>query len=335
MATLTATNPTLMDLANVTDPDGQIAAVAEILNETNEVLSDMTFIEGNLQTGHKTTMRSGIPLPTWRKINAGVPTSKSTSVSITSTCGMLEAYAEIDKKLWQLNGNGAEFRLSEDRAHIEGMNQTMADTLFYGNEGTEPEAFTGFAPYFNDLSAENADNVIDAGGTGTDNASIWLTVWSPNTVHGIVPKGMQAGLQVTDLGEVTLEDANGGKYQGLRSHYEWNAGLVVRDWRYVVRIANIDKSLLSRVYTAGNFATGAHLPDLMFQALRRIPNLGMGRPAFYASRDIATWIGRQTSAATQGSVLTSENVGGRFVESFMGVPLRRVDAISADEARVV
>ena len=47
--------------------------------------------------------------------------------------GMLETYAEVDKSLVKLNGNEAAFRLSEDRAFIEGMNQTMAQTLFYSD----------------------------------------------------------------------------------------------------------------------------------------------------------------------------------------------------------
>lgn len=333
MAALSANNPTLLDLARITDPDGRIAMVVEILNETNDVLEDMTWMEGNLPTGHRTTIRTGIPTPTWRKLYGGVQPNKSTTVQVTDNTGMLEAYAEIDKALADLNGNTAAFRLAEDRPHIEGMNQEIVDTLFYGNEGTEPEAFTGFAPRFNDLSAENADNIIDGGGTGSDNASIWLMVWGPNTVHGIVPKGSTAGLKMTDLGEVTLEDAsdgsNTGRMQAYRTHYRWDAGLTVRDWRYIVRICNIDKSAL--VVDAGS---GADLPDLMFQAMRLVPNLAFGRPAFYASRDIITWMGRQTADKVKQSTLTAEMVGGKFVERFHGIPVRRVDALAADEARV-
>ena len=141
MAVLAANNPTLLDLAKRTDPDGRISAVVEILNETNEVLDDMTWQEGNLPTGNRTTIRSGIPTPTWRKLYGGVQPTKSTTVQVTDNVGMLEAYAEIDKALADLNGNTAAFRLSEERPHIEGMNQEIVSTLFYGNEGTEPEAF--------------------------------------------------------------------------------------------------------------------------------------------------------------------------------------------------
>jgi hypothetical protein len=337
MATLSVTNPTLLDLAKATDPDGKIANIVEILNETNEVLADMSWVEGNLATGHRTTVRTGIPTPTWRKLYGGVQPTKSTNVQVTDNTGMLEAYSEVDKALADLNGNTAAFRLSEDRPHIEGLNQEIADTIFYGDESTEPEAFTGFAPRFANLTAdENSDNVINAGGSGSDNASIWLVVWGPNTCHGIIPKGSTAGLQHTDKGQVTLEDAsdgsNTGRMEAYRTHYRWDAGLTVRDWRYVVRIANIDKSNLTNVFTSGAFSSGAHLPDLMYQAMDRVPNLSAGRPAFYMSRDIKTRIRQQTAAATHLSTLTVENVGGVQVESFHGIPLRRVDALAADEA---
>ena len=335
MAALSVLNPTLLDLAKATDPDGRIATIVEILNETNDMLADMSWVEGNLPTGLRTTIRSGIPAPTWRKLYGGVQPNKATNVQVTDNTGMLEAYAEIDKALADLNGNTAAFRLSEDRAHIEGMNQEVADTMFYGNEGTEPEAFTGFSPRFNDTTAANGENIILGGSLAgqTDNGSIWLIVWGPNTCHGIVPKGSKAGLQMTDKGLVTIEDASGGSNTGrmeaYRTHYRWDVGLTVRDWRYVVRIPNIDKSLLVK-----DAASGADLPDLMFQALRRVPNLNAGRAAFYMSRDMATMLGRQTANITKNSTLTAEMVGGKLVERFQGVPVRRSDALSADEARI-
>lgn len=336
MSVLAATHPTLLDLAKRQDPDGKIAMIVELLNQTNDILDHMVWVEGNLPTGHRTTVRTGLPVPTWRKLYGGVQPTKSRTAQVTATTGMLEAFAEVDVALADLNGNTAEFRLSEDRPHIEGMSQEMAQTLIYGNEATEPEAFTGLAPQFNSLSAENADNIIVGGGAGADNASIWLVGWGPQSCHGIIPKGSKAGLQHEDMGRVVIEDVdgNGGRMVAYRTHYRWDAGLVVKDWRNVVRIPNIDKSLLSTTYTAGAFATGAHLPNLMFEAIRRLPNLGGVRPHFYMSRDLLTKLSQQVSAAVQGSTLTTEMVGGKLVTSFQGIPIGRVDALAADEALV-
>ncbi len=336
MVTLSAVRGTLLDLAQRQEPDGSIASIVEILNQNNEFLDDAIWREGNLITGNRTTIRTGLPSPTWRKMYGGVQPTKSLTAQITDNCGMLEAYSEVDMELADLNGNTAAWRLSEDIPHIEGMSQELASTFFYGDESSAPQEFTGFSPRYNSLSAANADNIVVGGGTGVDNASIWLIGWGENTIHGIVPKGSTAGIQFKDKGQITIEniDGSGGRMEAYRSHYKLKAGLTVRDWRYAVRIPNIDKSLLTRVYTSGTFSSGANLPDLMFQAMRRIPNLSTVRPAFYASRDIITWIDRQIASAVQGSTLTTEMVGGKLVTSFMGIPVRRVDALAADEALV-
>lgn len=332
MATLAVTNPTLLDLAKLTDPDGSIAAVVEILNTMNEILDDITWVEGNLPTGHRTTIRTGIPAPTWRKLYGGVQPNKSQTAQVTDSTGMLEAYAEIDKALADLNGNTSAFRLSEDKAHIEGIGQEIASTLFYGNEGVTPEKFTGFAPRFNSLSAGNAENIIDAGGVSTNNTSIWFVMWDPSTAHGIIPKGSKAGMQVQDLGEVTIEnvDGAGGRMQAYRTHYRFDAGLTVRDWRYVVRICNINKALLTK-----DMSTGADLNDLMVRALEMIPNLNVGRGVFYVPRTIRSFLARQAISLVKQSTLNMEQIQGRRVVTFQGFPVRRVDALAADEARVV
>jgi len=331
MAVLGTTNPTLADLAKVTDPDGSIADVVEILNATNEILMDMTFLEGNLTTGHRTSIRSGLPTPTWRKLYGGVQPTKSRAVQVTDNTGMMEDYSEVDKALVDMAGNPAAFRLQEDRPHIEGMNQEFASTLFYGDESTAPEEFTGFAPRYSSLSAENGDNIINGGGSGADNASIWLICWGPNTCHGIIPKGSKAGVQQRDLGEVTVENADGsnGRMQAYRTHYRWDVGLSVRDWRYVVRVANIDRSLLT-----ADISTGADLNDLMHQAWTELPSTSAGRCAWYMDKQVMSFLRRQTANAVQNSTLSVDMVGGTMQTSWGGIPIRRCDALRTNEATV-
>lgn len=333
MTTLSTNWPTLLDLVKASDPNGSVQTdIVEILTQTNEMLDDIVWVEGNLPTGNRTSIRSGLPAPTWRKLYGGVQPNKGTIVQVTDTCGMMEAYAEIDKALADLNGNTAKYRAIENSAHIEGMNQDLSSALFYANEAITPEKFTGFAPRYNLTSAANGENIIKAGGAGADNTSIWLVVWGPLTVHGIIPKGSKGGIQYEDKGQVTIEniDGAGGRMEAYRSHYRWDAGLTVRDWRYVVRIANIDKSDLTK-----DNATGADLTDLMTQAIELIPNLNMGRAVFYASRTIRSFLRRQIVNKVKNSSLTMEEVAGRKVVAFDGIPVRRVDALAADEAVIV
>ena len=158
---------TQVDIARATDPSGRVAAVAELLSQSNEILLDMPWVEGNLTTGHKGSIRTGLPEPIWRKLYQGVPPTKSLRATVEDSCGMLEDRSEVDTDAISLNGNTSEFRLSEGYAFIEAMNQTMAETLIYGNTVANPERFTGLAPRFNTIAnAENGQNVIDGGGTG-------------------------------------------------------------------------------------------------------------------------------------------------------------------------
>jgi hypothetical protein len=66
MALLGTTAITLADWAARMDDNNRTAAIVEMLSITNEVLSDMIWLEGNLPTGHKTTVRTGLPAGTWR-----------------------------------------------------------------------------------------------------------------------------------------------------------------------------------------------------------------------------------------------------------------------------
>lgn len=334
MTTLATTSPTLLDLARATDPDGSIANIAEILNETNEVLDDIPWKEGNLPTGHRASIRAGIPEPTWRKLYGGVQPTKATQVQVTDACGMMEAYGEVDKALVDLSGNPMAFRLSEDKAHIEGMSQEFSSTLFYGNETTEPEAFTGFSPRFNSQSAANGCNILTSAATpdNTDNSSIWLIVWGDN-VHGIYPKGSKAGLQQKDLGEQRIGTPTTGYYQGLVTHYRWDCGLHVKDWRYVVRI-NIDEEDLVK-----GAATGPDLIDLMSQAIDLVPNINAGRPVFYTNRTVRGFIRRQIMNKTVNSTLSIEQLtrpNGANIRSpmFDGIPIRRCDALLSNESGI-
>jgi len=333
MATLSITNPTLMDVAKRLDPNGKIDKIVEILSTTNEILTDATWIEGNLIDGHKSTIRTGLPEPTWRKLYGGVQPAKSRTAQIKDTCGMLEAYAEVDKALADLNGNTDAFRMSEDRAHIEGMNKEIASSLFYASEATAPEEITGFAPRFNLSSAENGENIIRPGDTqpdSTDNASIWLVVWGDQTVFCTYPKGSKGGLQHTDKGQVTIEnvDGAGGRMEAYRSHYRWDAGLVVRDWRYVVRIQYNSEDLVA------DAATGPDLTDLLTTALETVPSLNLGRPAFYLNRRAKAFLRRQSVAKVKNSTLTTEMLAGKHQDYFGGVPLRRCDALLNTETGV-
>jgi hypothetical protein len=337
MATLATTNLTLADWAKRTDPDGRVPVVAELLSQTNEILDDAVFKEGNLPTGERVVIRTGLPTVYWRALNQGIPSTKSTTAQVDEACGMLEARSEVDKDLAMLNGNTAQFRLSEDTAFLEAMNQTHATTMFYGNPGTEPKSFLGLAGRYSSLSGGNSANVITAGGAGSDNTSVFLVCWGDNTVYCPFPKGSKAGLIHEDLGEQTVFNTD-GRMQAYATRYQWKNGLVVKDWRYVVRICNIDVSDLLTQATTQTAAASTNIIKLMARAMYRIPNMSMGRCAFYMNRTVHS--GMALAALDKSQYVLKINEGlTQFGQphswlSFLGVPLRKVDALLNTEAVV-
>lgn len=339
MATLSTSNLTLADWAKRTDPDGRVPVIAELLSQSNEILEDCVFKEGNLPTGDRVVIRTGLPTVYWRALNQGIPNSKSTTAQVDEACGMLEARSEVDKDLAMLNGNTAQFRLSEDVAFLEAMNQTMATTMFYGNPATDPKQFLGLATRYSALSgAGNSTNVISAGGSGSDNSSVYLVVWGDNTVYCPFPKGSSAGLMHEDLGEQTVYNSDGSRLQAYATRYQWKNGLVVKDWRYVVRICNIDISDLKATTgtQASNVAT--QLVKCMNLALARIPNYGMGRAAFYMNRTIYSGLAIQAMDRSQNVLAVQQGLSQFGTPqnwlSFLGVPCRRVDTILNAESVV-
>jgi len=328
MATLSAKFPTLQDWANHLDPDGKSAAVVEILSQTNPILTDMIVMEANNITTHKSVIRTGLPSATWRKLYQGIDPSKSTRATVEDSIGMLEARSEVDKDLAELNGLQSSFRLDEAQAHLEGMNQTMASTLFYGDATTEPEKFTGLAPRYSSLSAGNAQNIIDGGGTGSDNMSVWLVVWGKNTIHGIFPKGSKAGLTQEDLGLDDAYDSSSRPYRAYKEYFQWKCGIALRDWRYVVRICNIDASNLVAESSA------ADVIKLMTKAAHRIPNMAMGKACFYVNRTLNEMLDIQAQGKATYTLMTGNDAAGQPMTSFRGIPIRSCDALLSTEARV-
>ena len=342
----------LMDAARRMDPDGEIDTIAELLSQANEFFQDMTWTESNLDTGHKSTVRTGLPQGTWRVAYAGVPYARSTTAQVTDGLGFLAAYSQIDKRVAELGGKVAQIRMTEDSAFLEGMSQQMATTFFYGNSGTVPSQFTGFSPRYNTVStatAQNAQNCLNAGGTGSSNTSIWMTGWGDMTNFGIYPKGTKAGLVFEDRGDIVPGyDAANNPFPAYTSYFEWNAGLVTKDWRYNARICNIDTTAGAQ----GLFGTTP--PDLFYlmsKAVVRFPTLTKRasgitetdapdepapgiNPAFYCNRT-----GRESldiqAIRDKNVLLKPTEYAGQPVVEFRGIPIRVVDALLNTEATLV
>lgn len=336
MATATGQTNTLslMDIMNAKDPNGQIAKVAEVLTRYNPILEDIPFIEGNTETGNVITRRSSFGSAEWRRLNDGVGTSVNRTTQVTETTGLMEAYNEVDKRLLRMAIDQGAFMMNQARGQMEGMAMQMAEAIMYANVYKEPEKFLGLIPRCNEINTERFNGkpiVLDAGGTSSGNlASILLVAWGEDKVCGIYPKGSQgAGLQYEDLGEDTKTLPNGKQYQIMRQHWTWEAGICVTDYRYLLRIANIDTTDL-----AYDEDKAKKLTNLMIDAFSYIPAGGGTNLVAYAPREVWAYISKIGNANVNRNMSTTVNDSSRLVSNIAGVPFRMVDAMLPTEAKV-
>lgn len=341
----------LLDWSRRVGPDGSIDDIAELLSQCNEVFKDMLWRESNLPTGHKCTVRTGLPSGTWRTAYQGIASTKSTTAQVTDSVGSLEAISQIDKAIADLDGQTAATRMSEDNAQLEGLSQQMATAIFYANETTNPTQFTGLSPRYNTTTtatSKNAVNVLNGGGTASANASLWLVGWGDETAFGIFPKGSKAGLVFEDRGDVNFAfDASNNPFRVYTSWFQWQAGIVVKDWRYLTRLANIDTT------TATFGLQGTSPPDLfqfMAKMVMRLPTLtkrasnitetdapdepspGIA-PAFYCNRSVREYLDIQ-AIRDKNVLLTPKDYAGEPVVEFRGLPIRINDCLTNTETQV-
>lgn len=332
MTTLAATNPTIMDVAKLKEPDGGIVSdVVDMLAQDNEIHLESTWIEANGGTSHRTSVRTGIPEPTWRSYYQGVQPTKGSYAQVDEPIGMMEARSQVDKDLADLETDIQQYRLIEAGGFLEGINQSLVNTAIYGSVTTSPAKFNGLAGRFNSLSAPSGENIVDAGGTGNDNTSIWIVQWSPRTAFFTYPKGSAAGLSREDLGvnhNAVPPDGSAGVFSAYEEKFTQKAGLVVRDWRSVVRIANIDKSNLV------DESSAADILKVLAIGIDKIKQVAGGRIAIYGNRTVKTMLRIQTMSKNNVH-LTVGNEEGKPKLSFDGYPIRLLDQLHNSESRVV
>jgi hypothetical protein len=340
---------TLADLTSRMDGADKQAYIAEMLSQSIALMQDMPFKEGSEIFGHEFAFRTSIPQGSWRYLNSGTAYGKSTTGKSRIGMGSLTGYSQIDKLLATASGNVPMFRKNEDVAFIEGMGQTYEQTLWYGNTATNPASFMGFATFYNTITqttAQNAVNVIDGGGSGNNNSSVWLVCWGDRTVFGVYPRGSKAGLVSEDLADTRAAYDNlGNPYEAWTTYFEHNGGLCPQDWRQVARIANID------VTSAGLAGPNAYdlflglssmvmLPPMLTKESSGItetdapgdPAPGI-RPVMYTNRTVRFWMDAQ-GMRDRNVLYTPDKSAGVVQDMFRGIPVKISDRLLTTEGQV-
>lgn len=308
---------TMVELAKRTN-DSNILAISEVLAQTNDILKDATWVEGNQVASHVGTRRTSQPTGSHRQVNQGVATEASATRQITEPCCRLEAFSEVDEALIDLAPNKEEFRRNEDLAFIEGLSQTMVATLIYGNMSTDAEKIDGLATRYYALSQAN---VKTQSGSGGDTTSLWIVEWGPTKVHLFYPKGSKVGLQMNDLGKQRVLDGSNNPLIKWVSQFVSQYGLFVHDDRCVQRLANIEVSGSSNLMDEDN----------IIDLLNRMPQAGGGPGTrIYINRALKTQFDILAKDKTNVNY-TSDNAFGMPVTKFRGVQVGLVEQILSTE----
>lgn len=304
--------------------------IIELMNQTNDILDDVPWMESNQSDGHLTRIRTGLPEVYWRRLYQGTPPSKSQWSQVKEGCGILEALMELDVEETKLYADKLNaFRMSESKAFTEAMRQKVAKTLFYGDSNVTPDEFNGLSMRY---PGKTSPHVVDAGGTGAKCTSMWLVSWGAQTVHGLYPKGSQGGFEHKDMGEYVTNDDNGRKFEVLGDKYNWRCGLTVRDWRSVVRIANIDTTKLGLSYGESGFVD---LQKLTIMAKNMMPEMMRSKAIWYCNEDVMTALEMQAIDPKGVHLTYGEFFDSKGVPILHGRPVRQCDAIISTESALV
>lgn len=340
--------PNLADLTSRTTSWGKQAAIAEMMSQSISFVRDLPLKEGSEMGGHEFVFRTSIPTGSWRSYNMGVGYSKSTTGKARVGIGSLEGYSQVDRMLAEDSGDIETFRYNEDIAFIEGMGQTMEQTAWYGNTSQTPAEFMGLSPFYNTIAgAQNGANVIDGGGTGASNASLWLLGMGLRTIYGVYPRSSKAGLDQVDKGDVVPGfDSLGNRFEAFTCWFRQQLAVVPEDWRFGVRIANID------VTTAGLAGPNAldlflamnnayMLPPAMDSQTSGITQtdapsdpVPSTRFVWYCNRTVRFWMDAQ-GMRNRNVLLTINDAAGKPQDIIRGIPVRVSDRLLSTESRVV
>ncbi len=305
--------------------------IIELMNKTNDIVDDIPWMESNQSDGHLTRIRTGLPEVYWRRLYQGTPPSKSQWSQVKESTGILEAIMELDVEETKLYGSrDKSFRMSEGVAFAEAMRQKVAATLFYGDNGLRPDEFNGLAVRY---PGKDAPHVLDAGGSsGTPCTSLWLVAWGAHAVHGLYPKSSTGGLSHEDLKTYMTQDADGRKYQVVGDKYNWRCGLTVRDWRAVVRIANIPVEQLGKRRGQTGFVD---LQKLTIEAKNKMPQHLRNKATWYCNSEILTALELQNTDSGNVQLQYGEYFNASSIPVLHGRPIRQCDAIRATEEALI
>lgn len=336
MAVLGTTYWNLIDVMKA-GGDG-IGDVVEALTQLTPFMKDANVITCNKGSKHVSSIRTGLPSVSWGALYQGIAQSKGAYTQVEDTTGFIEGLSSVDSRLLKLKPDQAsKLRLMEANGFLETMAQTLESAVFYSNVLINGKQFHGLAPRYNTLANSN---VINGGGSGSDNASIWFVTHGDGQTSMLTPENILAGVIREDKGEQRVLDASNNPYYVKEEMFTQHAGIAVKDWRYNARIANIDVSDLIAGSTALNpLMRKAYykLQGRRSYKMEKPGEMSPGRTVIYMNRTLMEALDAEQTNGRGGSTdnfvrLRPMEIQGEEVLTWRGIPIRETDALLNTEA---
>ena len=333
--TRTSTEDQLSGLTKRYGEDGVHYKIAEYWKQHNPMIKDWVWREATKEAQTTIGVRSYEPKPTKIDIGDGVVPQTSRVRNATFNQCALSLACEISRDAFHLVKNEKTLIMNEEKAHLSGINTEIARLFFYGDETADPQEFDGIMQFYNKKGLNNDDYIIDAGGTGTQLRSIYLIGHGEEGAYMSYPVGTKAGIVRDVRGIETAQNSpvkGSSKDNGLRLVYRsflgWKGGLVLKDPRKCVRIANIDPVAIK--------TAAEKLPVLIQRACNRLYSRDGIRPALYGPRAILELLDEQNVSAVSNSSLQWAEIYGKGIWSrtCQGIPIEYCTALDNDELQV-
>lgn len=342
MALIEGRNLTIADIQKSLTPKGDVAAAVRMLEQSNEIEEYLTFKECNKGDTHTETLQVSLPEIFYIMVNQGSQTSKSTRGQTVFPTAVAEGRSHIHVEAVVNAKTRPAIRAEQADDFVESLGQRDKRTMFYGNPKTDPTEYLGLSTYYGSLSETNAQNIISAGGT-TNLGSMWLLGLGDDGIFCIYPEGMQesVGIERINKGQpITIVDPNSPsgtvRYMDVYEEvFKLRRGLCVKNWRYGVRICNIDTAAL--IATSGTQATSAatNLIRLMARAVQKPPKRGRKSVRWvWACNEVIHSGLLLLAQEKQTSVLTVQEGFESFKMSAYGIPICRMDQLLNTEQLV-
>ena len=325
---------TLADVLRNKAPDGSYMSAIDVLSEKIPLIEEGYWVQGNDDSSHEFMRTTSEPVGSVIALGQGAGWEKSSEVPVKEQIMRLGSNLKLETKTLEKSPAPVRYRRDREKATVRGLTKTFAKVAFtkggYGDMAADPLQVNGLGARYGKLAAKS---VVSMGGSGSNLASIWVLKWGPDGLFFIHPKTAEKTLvekNMTVGGPQMIADASGNPLWYEITNWEWQFGIGVGDSRNVKRLCNIAPSGNYSFFEDTDKALGEKKLIDLLESFPLGSNEGL---VIYTGADMIAQMKKRLNDKSN-LYFTTESVWGRPMLNFYGVPIIRMDTLTADESTI-